>query len=96
MNNNITRNEISENLYKEIGLSKSECIGFVDEIIEILSDSIAKDGFIKIPGFGSFKLRHKKERMGRNPKTKEPALISSRNVILFNVSQKLKMRLNDK
>ena len=94
MNNNITRNEISENLYKEIGLSKSECIGFVDEIIEILSDSIAKDGFIKIPGFGSFKLRHKKERMGRNPKTKIETKISARKVVKFIPSLLIKKKLN--
>ena len=94
MNNNITRNEISENLYKEIGLSKSECIGFVDEIIEILSDSIAKDGFIKIPGFGSFKLRHKKERMGRNPKTGVEKKIFSRKVVKFKPSSSFKKKIN--
>ena len=49
---------------------------------------------VKIAGFGTFKLRHKKERIGRNPRTKEPAVISSRNVILFKVSQQLKDKIN--
>lgn len=95
MTNNITRHEIAEAIFTEIGLSRSECNDFVDDIIDLLVNGIVNDKLVKIAGFGSFKLRYKKERQGRNPKTKEPAIISSRNVILFRVSQSLKEKLNN-
>ena len=95
MTNNVTRNEIAEAIFNEIGLSRSECNDFVDDIIDLLINGIVNDKFVKIAGFGSFKLRFKKERQGRNPKTKEPAIITSRYVILFRVSQSLKEKLNN-
>ena len=95
MTNNITRNEIAEAIFNEIGLSRSECNEFVDDIINLLITGITEDRLVKIAGFGSFKLRHKKERQGRNPKTKEIAIITSRDVILFRVSQHLKEKLNN-
>ena len=95
LSSNISRNEISDAIFNEFGLSKSECNNFVSQIINLLINSLIKDGFVKIPGFGTFRLRYKKTLSGRNPKTKEPAEISSRYVILFKVSQQLKNRLND-
>ena len=95
MTENVTRNEIAEAIFSEIGLSRSECNEFVDEIINLIIKGIIEDGLVKIAGFGSFKLRYKKERQGRNPKTKEPAVISSRNVILFRVSHHLKEKINN-
>tara|TARA_B100000029_G_C17379885_1_gene889276 strand:+ start:577 stop:870 length:294 start_codon:yes stop_codon:yes gene_type:complete len=94
MTENITRNDIAESIFDEIGLSRSECNQFVDDIIDIVIQGIIEDGLVKVAGFGTFKLRHKKERIGRNPRTKEPAVISSRNVILFKVSQQLKDKIN--
>jgi len=94
MTENITRNEIAENLFKEIGLSKAECLKFVDIIIESFIQGIIDDKKLKIPNFGTFHLRFKNTREGRNPKTKELAIISSRNVVLFKVSEQLKDRLN--
>tara|TARA_B100001123_G_C15285688_1_gene1015553 strand:- start:457 stop:747 length:291 start_codon:yes stop_codon:yes gene_type:complete len=94
MSNNITRNEIAESIFKEIGLSRSECNEFVDTIVEYLITGIINDEIVKIASFGTFKLRQKKQREGRNPKTKEPAVISSRKVILFRISQQLKEKLN--
>ena len=94
MSNNITRNEIAESIFKEIGLSRSECSEFVDTIVEYLITGIINDEVVKIASFGTFKLRQKKQREGRNPKTKEPAVISSRKVILFRISQQLKEKLN--
>ena len=96
IDNNITRNEIADTIFTEVGLSKTECLEFVDEIIKLISNGLIKDQSVKIPSFGTFKLRYKKERQGRNPKTKEPAIISSRQVILFKISQQLKIRLNEK
>ena len=95
MSNNITREEISEAIFNDIGLSKSECNQIVDEIIEEISLGMINEGFVKIPSFGTFKIRQKNERQGRNPKTKEPAIISSRKVILFKVSHQLKRHLNE-
>ena len=95
MTDNLTRNEIAESMFHEIGLSKSECLIFVDTIINILTNAIIEDKVVKIPNFGTFKVRFKKERAGRNPKTKEPAIISSRNVITFKVSQQLIRKLNE-
>ena len=95
MTENVTRNEIAEAIFSEIGLSRSECNEFVDEIINLIIKGIIEDGLVKIAGFGSFKLRYKKERQGRNPKTKEPAVISSRNVILFRVRHHLKEKINN-
>ena len=95
MTDNITRDDIAESIFNEIGLSKAECNNLVSEIIDLLINSVIEHGVLKIPSFGSFKLRYKKQRKGRNPKTKEPAIITSRNVILFKVSQQLKNRLND-
>ena len=72
---------------------------FVDKFFSVMTGELIrhleKDGFVKIPGFGTFRLRYKKARTGRNPKTKESAIISPRYVILFKVSQQLKNRLND-
>ena len=94
MTENITRNDIADAIFDEIGLSRSECNQFVDDILDLLIKGIVEDGLVKIAGFGTFKLRYKKERIGRNPKTKEPAIISSRNVILFKLSQQLKNKIN--
>ena len=94
MTENITRNDIADAIFDEIGLSRSECNQFVDDILDLLIKGIVEDGLVKMAGFGTFKLRHKKERIGRNPKTKEPAIISSRNVILFKLSQQLKNKIN--
>ena len=78
MTENITRNDIAEAIFDEIGLSRTECNKFVDDILDLLINGIVEDGSVKIAGFGTFKLRFKKERIGRNPRTKEPAIISSR------------------
>ena len=94
MTENITRNDIADAIFDDIGLSRTECNQFVDDILDLLIKGIVEDGLVKIAGFGTFKLRHKKERIGRNPKTKEPAIISSRNVILFKLSQQLKNKIN--
>jgi len=94
MTENITRNDIAEAIFDEIGLSRTECNKFVDDILDLLINGIVEDGSVKIAGFGTFKLRFKKERIGRNPRTKEPAIISSRNVVLFKISQQLKDKIN--
>ena len=87
-NNNYTREDIADSLHNEFGLTKKDCNLFVKDIIEILIEGLKKNGFVKIHNFGTFKIKNKKERIGRNPKTKEDIMISSRNVISFTLSKK--------
>lgn len=91
---NITRNEIVEFINQEFGLSKKDCDDLVKEIIENIISGLLKNKQVKIHNFGTFKLKNKKERIGRNPKTKEEVMISSRNVIKFIPSKKIVNVLN--
>ena len=93
-NSNLTRIEIANNLNKEIGISRSESSYFVDTIITEMIESLIQKKILKISSFGTLKLRHKNERIGRNPKTKEEKIISERNVILFKPSKELKKFIN--
>ena len=95
-NKNLTRDDIAESLHLEFGLTKKDCIIFVNDIIEIITDGLLKNGFVKIHNFGSFKIKRKKSRIGRNPKTKESKEISSRKVLLFKPSKEFKKLVNSK
>ena len=95
MSNNITRDDISEYINSEFGLSKFDSNKIVHEIIEQIIEGLLNDNFVKIHNFGTFKLRQKKERIGRNPKTKEEVMISSRNVISFIPSKHILIKLNE-
>ena len=86
-NYNFTREDIAKSLHSEFGLTKSDCLIFVNDIIEIIIESLKKNGFVKIHNFGSFKIKRKKSRLGRNPKTKEDVIIGERNVITFKPSK---------
>ena len=92
--NNITRNEISEFINNEFGLSKKDCDDFVNNLIEQIIIGLKESGLVKIHNFGTFKIKYKKERIGRNPKTKEEFMISSRNVISFTPSKKILKFIN--
>jgi len=85
--NNFTRDDIAESLNAEFGLTKKDCISFVNDIIYIIIDGLKTNGYVKIHNFGSFKIKRKKSRMGRNPKTKEEVIISERNVLSFKPSK---------
>ena len=86
-NKNFTREDIAESLHNEFGLTKKDCIVFVNDILEIIIEGLKVSGYVKIHNFGSFKIRRKKSRLGRNPKTKEDVIISERNVITFKPSK---------
>ena len=92
--NNLTRIEIASVLNKEIGISRSESSHFVDTIVDEMIKSLIEKKILKISSFGTLKLRYKKERIGRNPKTKEPKIISSRNVITFKPSKLFLNKVN--
>ena len=78
----------------QIGFSKKISETLLEDILEIIITNIIKHKRVKIAKFGTFSLRKKRERIGRNPKTKEPAIIGSRNVILFKASKEFKEYIN--
>ena len=93
---NFTRDDIAESLHNEFGLTKKDCLVFVNDIIEIIVTGLKKNGSVKIHNFGSFKIKRKKSRLGRNPKTKVDFMISERNVVLFKPSKSLLNYINRK
>lgn len=86
---NITREIIADSLHNEFGLTKKDCLTFVNDILDIIIDGLKVDGFVKIHNFGTFKIKKKKSRIGRNPKTKENVIIKERNVVLFRASKSI-------
>ena len=91
---NITRDDIAETINNEFGLSKKDCLELVYDIIEVIIDGLEKNKIVKIHNFGTFKLRKKNSRIGRNPKTKVEVMIKERNVITFKPSKKVLLLLN--
>ena len=89
MSNNITRDDIAEFINQEFGLTKIDCNHFVNDLIEEIISGLILYNIVKIHNFGTFKIKNKKERIGRNPKTKEDIMIPSRNVISFTISKNL-------
>ena len=91
---NLTKKEIINSIYMQIGFSKKISETLLEDIFEIILHNIIKEKKVKIAKFGTFTLREKKQRIGRNPKTKETKLISERKVILFKPSKELKKYIN--
>ena len=91
---NLTKKEIINSIYMQIGFSKKISENLLEDIFQILLKNIITKNKVKIAKFGTFELRKKKERMGRNPKTKEEKIISERNVILFKPSKEIKIYIN--
>jgi integration host factor subunit alpha len=85
--NNFTREDNAESLHSDFGLTKKDCIIFVNDIINIIIEGLKSKGYVKIHNFGTFKVTRKKSRIGRNPKTLENVMISERNVIKFKPSK---------
>ncbi len=79
----------------QLGFSKKLIENILEDMFEILLKSLKEKGKVKISNFGTFILRYKKSRIGRNPKTKKEAVISERNVILFKPSKFLKKKINN-
>ena len=94
--NNITRDNISEFINNEFGLAKKDCDDIVNELIEQIIIGLINHKIFKIHNFGTFKIKQKKSRIGRNPKTKEEVIIQERNVITFIPSKKILSSINDK
>ena len=91
----LTKSEIADTLYEELGLNKREAKEFVEIFFNEISETLISGLDVKISGFGNFILRDKKERQGRNPKTGEDVTISPRRVVTFRAGQKLKSRVEN-
>ena len=91
---NLTKKDLVNSLYLQIGYSKKISENLLEDFFEIIFSSLKKNKKVKIAKFGTFTIREKKSRIGRNPKTKENKLISERNVILFKPSKELKKKIN--
>jgi integration host factor subunit alpha len=90
----VTRAHLAEAVYQEVGLSRSESAALVDAILSEITGSLLRDGTVKISSFGTFSVRQKGQRLGRNPKTGEEVPIMPRRVLVFRASQVLKDRIN--
>lgn len=92
----LTRAEIADAINRKLGLSRSDSLGMVEAILDRMSDALARGENVKISGFGTFLLRDKNERVGRNPKTGVEVPITPRRVMTFRASQLLKDRVAGK
>jgi len=92
--NTVKRVDLANAVYREIGLSKSECSHLVNSIFTKIEEELVTEGVVKLPGFGNFATRFKSERMGRNPKTGQNVIISPRRIVTFKPSPKLTERID--
>ncbi len=90
----VTRADLAEAVYREIGLSRTESADLVVAVIDNIIDALIRGETVKLAGFGTFSLRDKSERIGRNPKTGEEVPITPRRVLTFKPSQVVKERVN--
>ncbi|MCH8552416.1 MAG: integration host factor subunit alpha [Natronospirillum sp.] len=89
----LTKSEMAERLYEELGLNKREAKEIVELFFQEITESLVHNEQVKLSGFGNFELRDKRERPGRNPKTGEEIPISARRVVTFRPGQKLKVKV---
>lgn len=95
MGKTLTRSDLSEAVYREVGLSRTESADLVESILGHLSDALVNGDTVKISSFGTFSVREKGARMGRNPKTGEEVPIEPRRVLVFRPSHILKDKINE-
>ena len=91
---NLTKKEIINSIHMQVGYSKKISENLLEDFFQIIIENLIKYKVVKISKFGTFKLRKKNERLGRNPKTKEAKLISERYVVLFKASKDFKKFIN--
>ena len=92
---NLTKKQIVNSIYMQLGYSKKICETLLEDFLSIILDELIRNKKVKISKFGTFSIRFKKSRIGRNPKTLEKKIISERNVILFKPSKELKNFINN-
>ena len=93
---NLTKKDLVNSIYMQIGFSKQISEILIEDFFSIVLESIKVNKKVKLSKFGTFSIRKKKQRVGRNPKTKEKKIISARNVILFKPSKEFKQLINKK
>ena len=91
---NLTKKDLVNLVYMQVGFSKKISESIIEEIFSLIVESLINEKKIKLSKFGTFSLRLKKSRVGRNPKTKEKKIISQRHVILYKASNEIKNLLN--
>ena len=90
----ITRSQLSESIYQEVGLSRNESADLLESVLTKISNTLAHGESVKVSSFGSFSVRSKGQRIGRNPKTGEEVPILPRKVLVFRPSQVLKSKIS--
>ena len=93
---NLTKKDLVNLIYMQLGFSKLIAQNLIDDFLLTLTKNIKEEKTLKLSKFGTFTIRKKKSRIGRNPKTKEKKIISARNVILFKPSKEFKDFINQK
>ena len=93
---NLTKKDLVNLVYMQLGFSKQVLESLIDDFLNTIIDNIKTEKKLKLSNFGTFTIRQKKSRLGRNPKTKEKKLISSRDVVLFKPSKEFKKIVNFK
>jgi integration host factor subunit alpha len=91
----VTRAQLTEAVYQEVGLSRNESAELVEAVIAEISHALERGEMVKISSFGSFAVRRKGQRVGRNPKTGQEVPISPRRVLVFRASHALKHQINN-
>ncbi len=91
----ITRADLREVVYQEVGLSRRDSAELVESVLNEISDALVRGEMVKLSSFGSFSVRQKDKRTGRNPKTGEEVPILPRRVLVFRASPVLKYRINE-
>ena len=91
---NLTKKDLVNQVYMQIGFSKNISENLIDEFFSLIIENLIKEKKLKISKFGTFSIRSKKSRVGRNPKTKEIKTISERDVVLFKPSKEFKQLIN--
>ena len=91
---NLTKKDLTNSVYMQIGFSKHISETLIDEFFSLILSNLKKEKIIKLSNFGTFILRAKNSRVGRNPKTREKKEISKRNVVLFKPSREFKNFIN--
>ena len=93
-NEPVTRADLCEAVHDEVGLTRQDCAEMVERTLDLVAEALEEGKTVKLSGFGVFQVRSKRARMGRNPKTGEPAEIEPRRVIGFRASQVMKARVD--
>ena len=96
MRNNLTKKDLVNSLYMQLGFSKQISENLLEDFFQLIIQNLILNKSLKLTNFGTFKIRQKKSRIGRNPKTNEEKTISKRNVVLFKPAKDFKNFINSK